>query len=71
MYNAPSMFGGPRQADTQMNCKTCQGELRVIRACRKVYVFCSKCGGKFPLDNYLEYLDDMEEFMGNIPCDRI
>lgn len=71
MYKVPSMFGGSRQTETHMSCKKCKGELRVIRACREVYVFCNKCGGKFPLDSYLEYLDDIEDFMDNIPCDRI
>lgn len=71
MWNTPSLFGGPRQADVKMLCKECRGSLRVIRSCREVYLFCGKCGGKFSLENYSEYLDEIEDFMLNIPCDRI
>ncbi|MCK9239857.1 dual CXXC motif small (seleno)protein [Desulfocurvus sp.] len=71
MWNTPTLFGGPRQADARMACKECQGSLRVIRSCREVYLFCGQCGGKFKLDAYAEYLDQIEEFMLNIPCDRI
>ena len=71
MLNAPTRFGGPRQEDTHMTCKKCNGELRVIRSCREVTVFCSRCGGRFRLEEYTDYLDDIEDFMSNVPCDRI
>jgi len=71
MLNSPVGFGAPRQADTRMTCKKCEGSLRVIRSCREVTVFCNKCGGRFRLEEYLDFIDDIEDFMGNVPCDRI
>ncbi|NJB66952.1 ribosomal protein L37AE/L43A [Desulfobaculum xiamenense] len=70
--HTPSVFNrSPRQAETKMTCKTCHGSLRVIRSCREVFMFCDKCGGRFPLGEYTEFFDQIEEFMNNVPCDRI
>ena len=71
MLNAPSQFGEPRRAQTHMACKKCNGHLRVIRSCREVTVFCNTCGSRFRLEEYTDYLDDIEDFMGNVPCDRV
>ncbi|WP_461210533.1 dual CXXC motif small (seleno)protein [Desulfocurvus sp. DL9XJH121] len=71
MLEAPVRFGDSRQEETRMACKKCNGSLRVIRSCREVTVFCNRCGGRFRLEEYKDYLDAIEDFMGNVPCDRV
>lgn len=69
---AATLFSGqPRQTGTHISCKNCHAQLRVIRACKEVYLFCDTCGEKFPLTDYTEFLDQLENFISNIPLDRI
>ncbi|GAB6176478.1 hypothetical protein JCM16814_13690 [Desulfobaculum senezii] len=71
MHDQPVFTNAPREANTQMTCKSCNGTLRVIRACKEVYMFCDTCGGRFALGEYMEFFDQIEEFMANVPFDRI
>lgn len=71
MLESPIRFAGRRQVETRLACKKCNGSLRVIRSCREVTMFCNRCGARTRLEEYTDYLDDIEDFMGNVPCDRV
>ena len=42
------------------------------RSCRRVTLTCPNCRATFDIAEYAEQMDDaLEDFMGQIPCDRI
>jgi hypothetical protein len=36
-----------------------------------VRLYCSGCGGSFSLAEAFDDLDELEEFLARIPCDRV
>ncbi|MDL2209579.1 hypothetical protein LJC26_02105 [Desulfovibrio sp. OttesenSCG-928-O18] len=66
------MWRRPRNTQTTIPCKHCKTPLVAERSCRCVTLSCPKCRVSFDLSEYKNQMDDaLEDFMGQIPCDRI
>lgn len=61
----------PRRAQTAIPCKDCETPLLAERTCHEVFLSCPTCGKSVDVAEYLDQMDDaLEEFIGNVPCDR-
>lgn len=67
-FAAPSR--GPRP--TTMPCRACGRHVEARRTCFQVYLHCPDCGAQFPVEDYLQCMDEaLEEYLGSVYCDRI
>lgn len=46
-----------------MRCKHCQGDLEVLRTCRRVCMRCTMCTREFPLHEVADQLDRKTELI--------
>jgi len=60
-----------RQAATTIPCTVCGEPLLARRACRAVFLSCPSCGARFETGDFPERIDELEDFMSAVPCDRI
>lgn len=66
------MMFGKRDFRTNLRCLKCQGPLHGTRGCREVHLRCVSCGAMYDLREFGTTLDDLvEEYLANIPCDRV
>lgn len=65
------MWRIPRKAQTTIPCRQCNTPLVAERSCHKVFLTCPSCGKTVDVAEYAEVMDEaLEEFIGNVPCDR-
>lgn len=66
-------FGFGRQpAQTTLPCHDCGEPITVYRTCLRVHLQCPACKTRFPLESYINDMDEvLEEFLENVYCDRI
>ena len=61
----------PRKAQTTIPCEECATPLLAERTCHKVFLSCPSCKKSVSVTEYLNKMDDaLEDFIGNVPCDR-
>ncbi len=66
------MIFAPREFRTNLRCTSCRAPLRAHRTCLAVVLRCGSCGATFELREFATTLDDLlEEYLANIPCDRL
>lgn len=66
------MWRTPRNAQTTIPCTVCSTPLKAERSCRKVTLFCAKCRTTVDVAEYADKMDDvLEEFLAQVPCDRM
>ncbi len=46
---------------TTMTCKACEGELEVLRMCRRIRMRCTRCGKEFQIHEVADRLDPATE----------
>ena len=65
------MWRLPRKVQTTIPCRQCKAPLVAERSCRKVTLTCPSCGVSVDVVEYADAMDNaLEDFMGNVPCDR-
>jgi hypothetical protein len=61
-----------RNFRTNLHCRKCKNLLSAHRTCLAVHLRCTSCGTQYRLEDYGTTLDDLlEEYLGNIPCNRL
>jgi len=70
MWSIPH-FGRPREAATNIPCKVCAKPLTAHRGCREVTLVCPACGARFRTEDFPDAMDDLFEFLADVPADRI
>jgi len=56
----------------KMNCKKCEGKIKLVIGCTDVTLKCMDCGKIFPVKEYIDEIDDgMWEQIFLRPCDRV
>lgn len=70
MWNTPS-FGRRRESATTIPCKACAKPLAAHRGCREVTLSCPACGARFRTEDFPEHVDELFEFLADVPADRI
>lgn len=67
-----AMWRLPRKVQTTIPCRHCKTPLMAERSCRKVTLSCHKCRTMVDIDGYIDQMDEiLEEFLAQVPCDRI
>ncbi|MGW8161095.1 MAG: dual CXXC motif small (seleno)protein [Desulfobulbales bacterium] len=46
-----------------MNCKKCNGTLRILRICRKIRMQCEDCGQEYRIHEVADQLDHETEYI--------
>ncbi len=54
-----------------VKCPACGGGMELVRSCQSVTLRCSACGAKYPLTDFIDQMDVIEEVLGIVPLDRI
>ncbi len=44
-----------------MKCKKCNGDLEILRRCRKIHMQCNRCGQEFQIHEIADQLDPETE----------
>ena len=66
------MWRLPRKVQTTIPCRQCKTSLVAERSCRRVTLNCPNCRSSADVSEYADQVDEaLEEFMANVPCDRI
>lgn len=66
------MWRNPRSIQTSIPCKHCRTPLIAERSCRRVTLSCPQCRVSFDLLDYADQMDEaLEDFLGQVPCNRI
>ena len=66
-------FGGRRfPVETNMQCFQCGHTISLNKTCLRVYLRCGSCGAEYPLEDYIQYMDEtLERYLEQFYCDRI
>lgn len=65
-------YFAPHDAETTLACPHCGSKLHITRSCLEVTMRCPVCGKVYPVKDFIDRADKvMEEFIGNVYCDRI
>jgi translation initiation factor 2 beta subunit (eIF-2beta)/eIF-5 len=55
-----------------MKCKKCGGRIKLVIGCRNISLNCLDCGKTFPVQAYLDQIDEKSlERISMRPCDRV
>jgi hypothetical protein len=55
-----------------MKCKKCGSQIKLVIGCRNISLNCPHCGKTFPVQAYIDEMDEKSlERIAMRPCDRV